>query len=211
MASLWLAKSGGIVAVLLSLSVCANGLSFYLTPGEKRCLKEEVHKQQMVVGQYSISDGEPAVSILATDQAGHTLFSKENAKQGKFAFTEDEFEVVDICFKSHTNAVASHIKTSREVKLTLKHGAEARNYDQIAKAEKLKPLELELRRLEDLAQEVVNDFQYMREREKEMRDTNESTNSRVFWFSIFSIGCLVTLATWQVFYLRDYFKKQKLI
>ena len=31
-----------------------------------------------------------------------------------------------------------------------------------------------------------------------MRDTNESTNSRVLYFSIFSMCCLLGLATWQV-------------
>lgn len=38
--------------------------------------------------------------------------------------------------------------------------------------EKLKPTEVELKRLEDLAQSLVHDFAYMRAREEEMRDTN---------------------------------------
>lgn len=38
--------------------------------------------------------------------------------------------------------------------------------------EKLKPLEVELRRLEDLSESIVNDFAYMKKREEEMRDTN---------------------------------------
>ena len=42
----------------------------------------------------------------------------------------------------------------------------------MGKAEKLKPMELELRRLEDLAESIVHDFAYMRAREEEMRDTN---------------------------------------
>lgn len=43
---------------------------------------------------------------------------------------------------------------------------------QVGKATKLKPMEVELKRLEDLADAVVNDFAYMRQREQEMRDTN---------------------------------------
>ena len=43
---------------------------------------------------------------------------------------------------------------------------------QLAKVEKLKPTEVELKRLEDLAQSLVHDFAYMRAREEEMRDTN---------------------------------------
>lgn len=48
---------------------------------------------------------------------------------------------------------------------------------QLAKAEKLKPMEVELKRLEDLADAVVNDFAYMRQREQEMRDTNGEKNT----------------------------------
>ena len=71
--------------------------------------------------------------------------------------------------------------------------------------------QLELRRLEDLSESIVNDFAYMRAREEEMRDTNESTNSRVFYFSIFSMICLLGLAVAQVLYLKKYFKSKKLI
>jgi hypothetical protein len=84
-------------------------------------------------------------------------------------------------------------------------------YLQLAKAEKLKPAEVELKRLEDLAQSLVFDFAYMRSREEQMRDTNESTNSRVMYFGIFSMCCLVFLAGWQLFYLRRYFRSKKLI
>lgn len=45
-------------------------------------------------------------------------------------------------------------------------------HTQIAKAEKLKPLEVDLRRLEDLSESIVKDFAYMKQREEEMRDTN---------------------------------------
>jgi Tfp pilus assembly protein PilO len=47
----------------------------------------------------------------------------------------------------------------------------------LAKVEKLKPLEVELRRLEDLSQDIVSDFAYMKAREEEMRSTNGNLNS----------------------------------
>ena len=43
---------------------------------------------------------------------------------------------------------------------------------QLGEAAKLKPLEVELQRLEDLSESIVQDFSYMRQREEEMRDTN---------------------------------------
>lgn len=39
----------------------------------------------------------------------------------------------------------------------------------------------------------------------------ESTNTRVLYFSVFSMSCLVVLAIWQIFYLRRFFKAKKLI
>lgn len=43
---------------------------------------------------------------------------------------------------------------------------------QIGEAAKLKPMEVELKRLEDLSDAIVQDFSMMRKREEEMRDTN---------------------------------------
>lgn len=48
---------------------------------------------------------------------------------------------------------------------------------QMASAGKLKPLELELKKLEDLSESIVKDFAYMRAREEEMRDTNGKLTS----------------------------------
>ncbi|EPQ18531.1 Transmembrane emp24 domain-containing protein 10 [Myotis brandtii] len=144
---------------------------------------------------------------LITDSAGHILYSKEDATKGAFAFTTEDYDMFEVCFESKgTGRLPDQL-----VILDMKHGVEAKNYEEIAKVEKLKPLEVELRRLEDLSESIVNDFAYMKKREEEMRDTNESTNTRVLYFSIFSMFCLIGLATWQVFYLRRFFKAKKLI
>ncbi len=42
----------------------------------------------------------------------------------------------------------------------------------IGEAAKLKPLEVDLKRLEDLSDSIVQDFVHMRKQEEEMRDTN---------------------------------------
>lgn len=151
------------------------------------------------------------MTVHVTDTRGHTLYKREDFAEinGKFAFTADEYDIFELCF--HSKMQQGQRGNNREVFVDVKHGIEAKNYEEMAKAEKLKPLEVELRRLEDLSESIVQDFAYMRQREEEMRTTNESTNSRVLWLSIFSMFCLLGLATWQVFYLRRYFKAKKLI
>jgi len=149
-------------------------------------------------------------TIKISDARDHSFYSNDNNQlTGVFAFSVEEYDLFEICFTNKLQPGGD--SRDRSVYLDIKHGAEMKDYDAIAKAEKLKPLEKELRKLEDLSESIVNDFAYMRSREEEMRDTNESTHSRVLYFSIFTMLCLIGLATWQVFYLRKYFKSKKLI
>ncbi|XP_076464680.1 transmembrane emp24 domain-containing protein 10-like [Babylonia areolata] len=202
-----------VLQVLLALYVLSltsvDAIWFHLGQNEKKCLREEIHKDVLVTGEYEAQDNGQRVDLTVTDSKGHILYTKESAVKGKFAFTTEEYDMFEVCFegKAMSGIQAPH----REVYLSVKHGVEAKSYDELAKAEKLKPLEVELRRLEDLSKSIVDDFAYMRAREEEMRDTNESTHSRVMYFSIFSMACLLGLATWQVLYLRRYFKAKKLI
>uniref|UniRef100_A0AAQ4RPB9 GOLD domain-containing protein n=1 Tax=Gasterosteus aculeatus aculeatus TaxID=481459 RepID=A0AAQ4RPB9_GASAC len=191
------------LAALLLLPVLIESvfsISFFLPVNSRKCLREEIHKDVLVTGEYEISEqANTKTNLKITDSSSHTLYSKEDAVKGKFAFTTEDYDMFEVCFESKSPMGTGRVP-DQLVNLDMKHGVE-----------KLKPLEVELRRLEDLSESIVNDFAYMKKREEEMRDTNESTNTRVLYFSIFSMCCLIGLATWQVFYLRRFFKAKKLI
>ena len=198
------------VLFLFLMFDCTLGMYFHLPVDGEKCLREEIHKNVVVAGDYDVTVYEGVkVSLKVTDSNNHILYQNLDAKQGKFAFTTDDYDMFQICFKSEGSFKGK--LQPHQVTLQMKRGIEAKNYEDVAKAEKLKPLEVELRRLEDLSTEIVNAFTYMKKREEQMRDTNESTNSRVLYFSIFSMLCLIGLATWQVLYLRKFFKSKKLI
>jgi len=189
----------------------AQGMYFNLPINSEKCLREEIHGGVLVKGEYEISAApvqDAKVHIKVTDSNGHVLYQKEDATTGKFAFTTDEYDMFQICFTSKS---PSNIKAIQTVKLNMKRGSEAKHMDDTDDSKQLKPLETELGRLEELSTSIANAFFYMKTREEEMRSTNESTNSRVLYFSAFSMLCLVGLATWQVLYLRKFFKSKKLI
>lgn len=95
---------------------------------------------------------------------------------------------------------------TRHVELDIDIGADAKDWSAIQAGEKLKPVETELRRIEELVGEVVSEMEYLRTREQKLRDTNESTNERVKWFAFGTMGMLVGLGAWQIVYLRAYFR-----
>merc|ERR1712193_260105 len=195
------------LGVLLSLT---DAIRFHLQPNTQKCLREEIHKDVLVSGEYEVQEAPgQTVDIVVTDSKSHKLYQKQEADTGKFLFNTEDNDVYDVCFVSHVSATQQGIQ--QEIVLNTKHGVEAKTYEALGEAAKLKPLEIELKRLEDLSEAIVQDFSYMRQREEEMRDTNESTNSRVLYLSLFSLCCLIGLATWQVLYLRKFFKAKKLI
>ena len=106
-------------------------------------------------------------------------------------------------YNCYTEAV---MNPSRHIELDIDIGADARDWSAIQAQEKLKPVETELRRIEELVSEIVGEMDYLRTREQKLRDTNESTNERVKWFAFGTMGMLVGLGAWQVVYLRAYFR-----
>ena len=67
-------------------------------------------------------------------------------------------------------------------------------------------METELKRIDEMLAEIVEEMEYLKNREQKLRDTNESTNERVKWFAFGTMGMLVGLGAWQVVYLRAYFR-----
>ncbi|KAL1460775.1 hypothetical protein WDU94_012726 [Cyamophila willieti] len=198
------------LGLVVLYSVCVQSIMWHLEPNTRKCLREELGQNVLIAGDYEVSELEgQRVDYQITDSKNHILARGENINKGKFTFVTETYDTVEICFISMVPS--GHQGRPHEVSLLAKQGVEAKNYEGMAEAAKLKPLEIELKKLEDLSSAVVEDFVQMRKREEEMRDTNESTNNRVLYFSIFSMICLLSLATWQVLYLRNFFKTKKLI
>lgn len=189
-----------IVALLLIL-VCfelgVESVSFQLPSNYRKCLREEVRKNVLVTGDYELSPAPADVKtdLYVVDARAQKLYGKENVDHGKFAFTTEDYELFDVCFESrYHGAPGTNAPRPRSVSLVLKHGVEAKSYEDAAKVEKLKPLELDLRKLEDLSEDIMSDFAWMRKREEEMRSTNESTHSKVLYFSVFFNALLTRLS-----------------
>ncbi|XP_053661048.1 transmembrane emp24 domain-containing protein bai [Anopheles marshallii] len=199
-----------LAVLVVSTFPRTNAIMFRLGPNTQKCLRDEMQGNQIVAGEYEITNAPgQKIDYVVRDTKGHIMAQKDDISKGKFSFTSEVYDTFEICFISHVPP--THRGIDQEVLLDVKKGIETKSYEGIGEAAKLKPLEVDLKRLEDLSDAIVQDFALMRKREEEMRDTNESTNSRVLFFSIFSMSCLLGLATWQVLYLRRYFIAKKLI
>ena len=64
------------------------------------------------------------------------------------------------------------------------------------------PLEREVKQLGELLAQVKDEQGYIVMRERTHRNTAESTNSRVKWWSIFQLGMLIGVSIFQVKFLQ---------
>jgi hypothetical protein len=141
----------------------------------------------------------------------------------RMAFTSHADASFDVCFENnfsgsrqsrpvfslfHTDDFSAKgvQHTFRHIELDIDIGADAKDWSAVQATEKLKPVETELRHIEEMVAEIVAEMDYLRGREQKLRDTNESTNTRVKWFAFGTMGMLVALGAWQVIYLRAYFR-----
>lgn len=212
---MWLASIRLVYLSLMIFLIIADstGLRFYLQPHQKKCLKHEMYTNQLAVGEYEISEMPGTmVDMTITDTKGHTVLNRENIEgKGKFAVTSDNADYYELCLIYTVPPGSVARPAQREVYVDYKVGVEAKLYATPDDHDKLTELEQDLNRIEDWTNSIIVDFAYLKKREGEMRDTNASTNTRLFYQTIVSVIVLLVLATWQILYLRTFFKTRKLI
>ncbi|KAL9234668.1 hypothetical protein vseg_009514 [Gypsophila vaccaria] len=177
--------------------------------GSRKCLSEEIQNNVVVLGDYVVIDEKghsiPTINAKVTSPYGNQLYHQENITYGQFAFTANEIGNYVACFW-----VASDHQ-SATLNLEWKIGFSAKDWDSVAKKEHLEGLELELRKLEGTVEHVLENLIYLQQKEWGMREVSEKTNARVAWYGLMSIGIGITASIYQVWHLRRYFQKRKLI
>lgn len=197
------------IAVSLHLDIEAK------TNPEPVCIRDFVTADQLVVVNIKtngrVGDGQQ-LDLRIVDSLGNEHRRKNDiAGLHKAAFTSHHSAAFDICFTNKLENKWSKHVVSRSIELDIESGAAARDWNALQASEKLAPVEVELRRVQELTAEIENELQYLKAREERMRDTNESTNARVKWFSMLIVFSLVSLGVWQIQYLRHYFKVKHII
>jgi len=72
----------------------------------------------------------------------------------------------------------------------------------VSEDEHMAPVEREIRALAQGLQAVQDEQEYIVVREKVHRNTAESTNERILWWSICQFILLFAVCAWQVYYLK---------
>ncbi|KAI5462393.1 emp24/gp25L/p24 family/GOLD-domain-containing protein [Mariannaea sp. PMI_226] len=198
----------------------ANALKFDMaatseSAKKERCIRNFVSENELVVVTATVDgykgDG-MMLNIHIRDAVGNEYGRpRDVVGESRTVFTSHASAAFDICFENIFTGSKRLNNPIRHVELDVDIGADAKDWSAIQATEKLKPVEAELRRIEEVTAEIVGEMEYLRAREQKLRDTNESTNNRVKWFGIATTWLLIGLWGWQIMYLRAYFRSKHLI
>ncbi|KAH6785760.1 hypothetical protein C2S51_038215 [Perilla frutescens var. frutescens] len=194
----------------------ARGVWLNMPSSGRKCVYEELRSNVVVMGDYYTfyGDGDvnytanPTVNVKVSSPYGNSLYNKEQSRHGQFAFTTNEPGNYMACFVVDSNDQSGKTVT---VGLEWKVGIAAKDWDSVARKEKIEGLDLEMRKLQDSVTVIGERMIHMMSREMEMREVNNRTNNRVAQYSQGSLGVCILVAMIQVYYLKRYFRNKKLI
>ncbi|KAJ7163084.1 emp24/gp25L/p24 family/GOLD-domain-containing protein [Mycena filopes] len=183
-----------------------------------KCIWNTAHDGALVIVTANVGPGEHQrvdIEIIDSSPAKNVYLSKRDINgETRLAITTHADGEVGVCFKNYLHKDISSEKATRMMRiidLDVDIGAEAVDYNAIANQESLSGLETEMRKLEGVVKEIVDEMGYLKKREERFADTNISTQQRVQNFAWFTLISLTGLGVWQIFHLRSFFRRKYLI
>ncbi|XP_076938143.1 transmembrane emp24 domain-containing protein p24delta3-like [Bidens hawaiensis] len=198
--------------ILIIMAATGECVWFNLPRSGTKCVSEEIHNNVVVVGDYVVVSDDhlhptPTISSQVTSPYGNILHHMDTVTHGQFVFTSTESGQYLSCFWADRPGEGGALS----VNIDWKTGIAAKEWESVARKEKIEGVELELRKLEGAVEAIHDNLLYLKRREAEMRGVSETTNSRVAWYSIYSLGICILASCAQLWYLTRFFQKKKLI
>ncbi|XP_028035567.1 transmembrane emp24 domain-containing protein eca [Bombyx mandarina] len=207
--------------VIALLADCASALYFHIAEGERKCFIEEIPDDTTVIVNYKVELYDPksggfmqttpgiGMHVEVRDPNDRILLSRVYSLEGMISFTSSTPGEHVICM--YSNSTSWFSGSQLRVHLDIQVGEHAVDYANVAQKEKLTELQLRIRQLLDQVHQITKEQAYQRQREERFRQTSESTNQRVLWWSLLQTGVLVIIGYWQMRHLKSFFEAKKLV
>ena len=186
---------------------------FDLAARSYKCFTEELPQDYAVAGNFKALPGySQFVDFRITDPRGAYVHSDSGKDNSDFRFTTALAGDYHFCIYNRlVQGVKYNEDLYRTVSLDLRLGPDATDYDDLATREHLKPLEVELRIMEDTIRAINTEYAYFKRREAEMRNTSEHLNSRSAWVTFLSVAFVIAFAWWQIRHMKGFLRSKRLI
>ncbi|KAF9354238.1 p24 complex component [Mortierella sp. AD094] len=179
-----------VIAFVATLhTVSAFGI--HVPAGEERCFYEDLEKDDNLHVSFQMNDPRGAL-VEEARKVDTELFNHHAKMNGKYKY----------CFSNEFSTLTEKAVTFNVFVLKpYKHVEDTSG--------KTDPLENEIRELAAGIEEIKIEQEYTLARERTHRNTAESTNSRVVWWSLFQSAILFLVCIFQITYLKRFFEVKR--
>ncbi|KAL0063117.1 p24 complex component [Marasmius tenuissimus] len=190
----------GCLAVLFTLKAAVHAHMIDVNAGKKECFFEDLNKNDKMTVTYQVGGGGHLdIDFWLADPTERLLGKHVRQSTGNIDITAEKDGRYEYCFSNQMSAIADKIVSFNV------HGVIYVEDDVVA------PIEREIRSLAHGLSSVKDEQEYIVVRERTHRNTAESTNSRVKWWSVTQAVVLFSVVAWQVYYLKSFFEVKRVI
>ncbi|EGC34568.1 emp24/gp25L/p24 family protein [Dictyostelium purpureum] len=181
----------------------SSALTLQIEPKSQECFFNYVeHGKNSLILYQVIRGGLLDINVKITDPRGNSIFERlhfDNQMKGKYSFTAGESGAYKVCFNNEMSRFTAKV-------VTFSWDSEENAEKDAAKGDSITPMDQSVQKIERVLQSVIYEQKKLRFREQSNRDTSESTNARVVWWTIAEVVVLVVMAIGQIWYLRKWFE-----
>ncbi|KAI8949663.1 emp24/gp25L/p24 family/GOLD-domain-containing protein [Xylaria longipes] len=199
--------SSATLLVAAGLLQAVLGHNINLPAHGRECFHEELHKDDVMTVTFQVGDrefgsaGNLDIDFWITNPIGQYETFQKDVSNGDYSFTARNDGRFLYCFgNEHWGA------NSKEVSFNV-HGIVYVSESDAPQD----PLDVEIKTLNELINQVKDEQSYIVMRERTHRNTAESTNSRVKWWNLFVIGVVIGESLFQVWWLRRFFEVKRVV
>ncbi len=199
-----------LALALLISKVLATALTFVLEPQDKSCYYGDVRHLDTKIGFYFAvqSGGSFDVDYSIKGPNGQVIHSEEKVRQTEFVFNGEDIGEYEFCFSNTMSTFAQKVvdfeinfeSSSDDFKAELPKQAV-----NVVK-EEADSMENSLDNLNRKVTTLLREMQYYKTRNHRNQATVKSTETRIFWFSIFDVFLMASMSGLQVAIVQLFFK-----
>ena len=199
-----------ILICLLLIIFIINTFSLQLKSSSfsHQCIHFEADEEELVMGSFVLfikTDTYAKVSVHIKDPNGNRIHDTPPTEgKGQFSFIAEIDGSHEACFENLSNQDGF-------IQFEIKSKTQTADITTLIQGDHLSTIKDTLNNINQLIDHIDMEFEYLEAREIKMKKINQATYSRLIWFSFITIMALVAITYYQISFLKNFFRKRKLI
>jgi len=189
-----------LISFLFLIETHGIEFEYYGTPLNTECFGEALNENTLMIGEVRSSLTNIAVKLF--DPNGKMLFSKSNETISKFSVTAQIQGTFQVCVDNLSRQFLNYV-------VKIETGVFAKDYSEMAKTNNVKPIEIILKKTEDMMSDIKSTTTAFIHKKEEYIDKLDFVNLKIMIFSVITIVIMVILGFLQVNYLKNFYKSKK--